>query len=475
MTRINSNVQSLIAQRVMNAQNQSLTRSLERLSTGLRINSGRDDPSGLIASESLRATKVALSAAVDNARRADSVVSVAEGALRETNALLLELEDLMDRSANEGGLSQDEVAANQLQIDSILQSIDRISNSSSFNDIQLLNGDLEFTTSGVDATQIGDVQILSAKIPNGSYRDVVVDVQASSQQASLDYTGGVLTSSVTLDLRSNYGAEMLSFASGTATSAIAFSINANTDMTGIQASANTAGTALYLRSVEFGSDAFISIDVLDGDFDTTSGTTATGLDHGVDGTVIINGATATVNGLKAKVNSGSLNIEMTLSETFAQQTTTPASFQITGGGALFAIAPQVGLTGQESIGIRSISTTSLGSQLTGRLSTLASGQTNDLRSRNFSVGQRIVREAIDQVSSLRGRIGAFQKDTLDTTINSLLVTNENITAAESAIRDADFAVETSAMTRAQILVNSSMLVLQAANQQPASILKLLGG
>jgi flagellin len=246
-------------------------------------------------------------------------------------------------------------------------------------------------------------------------------------------------------------------------------------LTGIQASANTAGTELYLRSVEFGSDAFISIDVLDGDFDTASGATATNLDHGVDGTVIINGATATVNGLKAKVNSGSINIEMTLSETFAQQTTTPASFQITGGGALFAIAPQVGLAGQESIGIRSIGTTSLGSDLTGRLSTLASGQTNDLRSRNFSVGQRIVREAIDQVSSLRGRIGAFQKDTLDTTINSLLVTNENITAAESAIRDADFAVETSAMTRAQILVNSSMLVLQSANQQPATILQLLGG
>ena len=82
--------------------------------------------------------------------------------------------------------------------------------------------------------------------------------------------------------------------------------------------------------------------------------------------------------------------------------------------------------------------------------------------------------AIDELASLRGRLGGFQKDTIATTINSLRVARENITAAESAIRDADFAVETSKLTRAQIMVNSSTVVLQLSNAQPQNVLALLG-
>lgn len=127
MSRINTNMQSLIARRVFDANNALVNRTLTRLSTGLRINTGKDDPSGLIASETLRSQKVAIQAATDNARRADTLLAVAEGGLQEGNSLLLELEDLVDRSASTGGLSSDETKANQLQIDSILQSINRLS------------------------------------------------------------------------------------------------------------------------------------------------------------------------------------------------------------------------------------------------------------------------------------------------------------------------------------------------------------
>ena len=99
---------------------------------------------------------------------------------------------------------------------------------------------------------------------------------------------------------------------------------------------------------------------------------------------------------------------------------------------------------------------------------------NDLAKKNFATAQRIVRAAINEVASLRGRLGAFQKDTLSTTINSLQIARENVTAAESAIRDADFALETSNLTRAQILVSSSTSVLQLANAQPQNALSLLG-
>ena len=140
MSRINTNIQSLLATRVLNKNHTSLNQALERLSTGLRINTGKDDPSGLIASEALRTSKVAITAAIDNAGRANNIVAIAEGGLHEINSLLLELEDLVDRGANEAGLSEDEVNANQLQIDAILQSINRIADTTEFAGRKMLNG-----------------------------------------------------------------------------------------------------------------------------------------------------------------------------------------------------------------------------------------------------------------------------------------------------------------------------------------------
>jgi len=92
MTRINTNVQSMLAQRVLGANNQALNTSLERLSTGLRINRGADDPAGLIASQNLRAEKAGIGTAIENAERADQVVNIAEGGLNEVSSLLTELQ-----------------------------------------------------------------------------------------------------------------------------------------------------------------------------------------------------------------------------------------------------------------------------------------------------------------------------------------------------------------------------------------------
>ena len=91
-----------------------------------------------------------------------------------------------------------------------------------------------------------------------------------------------------------------------------------------------------------------------------------------------------------------------------------------------------------------------------------------------TMAQKVVRESIKEISGLRGRLGAFQKNTVGATIRSLGVSFENTTAAESAIRDADFAAETAALTRSQILVNSSTNVLSIANSQPQNVLQLLG-
>ena len=135
MGRINTNVQSMIAQRVLSQNNQALGGSLERLSTGLRINRGKDDPAGLIAGENLAAEGKSLNQAVTNAERADQIVSIAEGGLQEVSGLLTELQGLLTGSASTAGLSIEERRANQLQIDSILQTIDRVASATNFQEI----------------------------------------------------------------------------------------------------------------------------------------------------------------------------------------------------------------------------------------------------------------------------------------------------------------------------------------------------
>jgi flagellin len=153
---------------------------------------------------------------------------------------------------------------------------------------------------------------------------------------------------------------------------------------------------------------------------------------------------------------------------------TSSTFYITGGGANFQLGSQVSETGIASIGISSVSTGSLGDSFNGYLSTIGSGGTNDLSSNNLSTTQNILNSAIAQVSMLRGRLGAFQTFTIGSTVNSLGVAYENVSAAESAITDTDFAAETSNLTRDQILSQAATTVLQAANSQPDNVLKLLG-
>src|SRR6195952_838466 len=110
MSRINTNVSSLIAQRVLNKNNNSLNTSLQRLSTGLKINSGADDPAGLIASEGLRSEMSGINQAIDNSTRAGNVIATTEGSLSEVANLLLNIKSLVVQAANSGALSQDEIA-----------------------------------------------------------------------------------------------------------------------------------------------------------------------------------------------------------------------------------------------------------------------------------------------------------------------------------------------------------------------------
>jgi len=481
MSRINTNVPSLIAQRVLARQNSMMTQSLERLSTGYKINSGKDDPAGLIAMMGPLNEKVAIQAAVNNISRANNVVAVAEGGLTEINSLLTELEDLIDRSANEAGISTDEREANQLQIDSILDSINRIANSTEFQGRKLLSGDLTYNTSGVtDASSyFQNVSINSAKVPADGYRSVTVEVTASAQLAELAYAASAVTGgTVTVEVVGNLGAETLTFGSGTTVTEMAAAINNSTEITGV--SATLSGTdALYFNSTQYGSSQFVSVRAIEGASYFTalaSGDAGDGKDYGQDATVMINGVSAITDGLRASMRSQALSVDIDLTAAFGTlDSSVDASreFYITGGGANFMISPEVSLAGQASLGLDSVTTGSLGDVRYGYLSSLATGQSNALSSQNYADAQRIVRAAQGSVAELRGRLGAFQKDTLETTANSLAVTLENTEAAISTLRDTDFAQETSNYTRAQILVQAATNSLRMANAAPMNVLALL--
>jgi len=471
MSRINTNVQSLVATRVYNRQYSAQNLALTRLSTGLRINTGKDDPPGLIASEALRSSRTAIKAAQYNIVRAENVVSVAESGLSEINRLLTDLEDLVDKSANEAGLTDAERDANQLEIDAILSSINRIAGATEFQGRKLLSGALEYTTSGVATSSFSSVSILAAKIPNQGYRDVVVNVYASAQLARLVYSGATVANSVTIEVGGNQGNETLSFISGTTIGSIRDAVNQNSELTGV--SAFVSGTSLVFNSTEYGSSQFVSVKAISGSFSVGGGDAGLEKDFGRDVGVTFNGINASSDGLTARVQSSVLSLEIDLTEERALRIGAK-TFQITGGGADFQITPSVTLAGLESIGIPQVSSGRLGRASLGYLSSLATGQANSVNSGNFSTAQRILRVAQTQVAELRGRLGAFQKNILSTMSNSLDVALENTTAAESTIRDADFASETSDLTRSQILVQSASNALRLANIQPQGVLQLLG-
>src|SRR5437763_3842254 len=264
MSRINTNVSSLIAQRVLKKNNDSLNTSLQRLSTGLKINTGADNPAGLIASENLRSEKAGITQAIDNAGRASNIIGTAEGGLSEVSNLLTELQSLVSQSANSGGLSNEEVAANQLQVDSILNTINRISQSTAFQGKKLLNGNYAYTTSGVASTQFDNVQINSARVPVGGTVNVVVQVVTSAQTGQITYANGALTDNVTLEIAGNTGTEQLSFASGTTVSSIATAVNEVTNATGV--SATVCGGALKVNKETYGAYQFVSLKTVAGTF-----------------------------------------------------------------------------------------------------------------------------------------------------------------------------------------------------------------
>ncbi|REJ66869.1 MAG: flagellin [Planctomycetota bacterium] len=682
MTRINTNVPSIVAQQTLQRSNTQLNEALTRLSTGLRINTGKDDPAGLIASEVLRSDIVSVERAITNSERANQLIATADSALGQVSSLLNDIRALVSEAANTGALSEEQIAANQLQVDSSLEAIDRISQTTSFQGRRLLDGSLDFlvdntatvaarasgtvevdlsdgatsdtaavfslsatggvtitalsvgtaansynftivsgssagvsisagteielqfsaaktaadiasainadatlstlfsatvstagaltsaaatapTTSGAFSNQItvsavsggidfNDVGIelttsagastsasysatssvikvdaaagttaadiasaintlaefnatavgtglgtysagtggnLAAVLTGGTAGvtavdnlvieqanfgtaasiAVTVDVDTQATQAQLTYSAGTLAADLVLEVGGSNGFEVFNFGSSTTIDQIASAINLVSDATGVTATVD--GSDLDFTSSKFGSDEFVSVRALSGTFETfNTGATSSEREAGTDISARINGVQATGDGLKATINTSTLDLSFNVNSTVADGE--QLSFTITGGGAVFQLGPDVVSNQQARVGIRGVSSATLGG-VEGTLFELRSGGAKALDTDATGAG-KVVEEVITAVTSLRGRLGAFQKATLETNIFSLTEQLENLTEAESSIRDADFAAESAKLTRAQILVQSGTSVLAIANQNPQNVLALLG-
>ncbi|MBI1304878.1 MAG: flagellin, partial [Phycisphaera sp.] len=340
---------------------------------------------------------------------------------------------------------------------------------------------------------ISDITVNSIKLSDsGAARSVTVTVTQSAQRAAVALSTGATflnggSGAVTFEIAGERGSQLFTFASGTTIANVAAAINDFSEALG--ATASVSGSVVAIRSTNFGSDQFLRVrEVANAnasrsyirqvnDAGALTGTASDDIkDFGRDARVNINGVVATARGLNARVALDGFDVSVSLRGTGSGTINTVGgsrTFQITGGGADFNLSPDVNLAGKVSLGIETVSSSNLGNAALGYLSELKSGGTANVENGNLTKAQEILDAATKQVSSIRGRLGAFTKNVVGSTVNSLSVALENTMAAESAIRDTDFAAETAAMTRNQILVQASTQALALSNSAPQSVLSLM--
>jgi flagellin len=327
-------------------------------------------------------------------------------------------------------------------------------------------------TVGSVGTAINGLAAFNATVTSGSGNTFVSsDYQTVNNPLSGGVNAGandVLSADLVVKVSGSKGAEVFTFQSGTTLNQFVSAVNLVSDATGVQA-ANNGGT-LELRSTGYGSAAVVDVEVLsEGTGGTFGSTLSAPRATGTDIAATVNGVTANGKGNTLSVNTTTLDLSMTVND----GSSTAVTLSITGGGAVFQLGPQVVSNQQARIGIGSVNTAELGG-VDGRLYQLRSGNDSDLAT-DPNRATLIVDAALNRITSLRGRLGAFQRTTLETNVASLNDTVTNLVDAESSIRDADFAAETARLTRAQILVQSGTQVLAIANQNPQNVLALLRG
>ncbi len=489
MLTVNSNISGLIAQNNLARSSSRLSTSLERLSTGMKINRAVDDPAGLVISEYQRAQLAGLDRAITNIDRATSFAQTADGGLAEINGLLTELRGLAIDSANQGSLDGTALAANQAQVQNLLTSIDRIANTTKFGNQTVLDGSRGLQgfvdNPATKFLQAGDPNVLKINGATAASSVYTVTVTTQAAKTKLD---AVQMSAATINGDENLliNGVVVALTNGMTGSQIIERINQYAGQTGFTASnigLSGANPRVHLEANDYGNKALtVYSDRPNGVVgNDTSGFGAANVvmpGADVDGTIArVIGGTTTGNTAatgKGSVLTGEFGHDGSLLSVDMGNLavgSTPVSLIVSDQSSRF----QVGAFGddQATLALSRSASDGLGigaGTIFGNLSKI------DVRRADYAAdAQLLIDRAVVEISSMRGTIGAFQAQTLAKTQNNLKSQFENMSSAESTLRDTDFAKEITKFTNEQIRQQASTTVLGLANQNAQQVLALLSG
>jgi flagellin len=479
---INTNVMSLNAQRNLSTSANQLATSLQRLSSGLRINSAKDDAAGLAISDRLTSQINGLNVAARNANDGISLAQTAEGDLAQIGNNLQRMRELAVQAANASNSASDRAALNA-EVQQLAEEIDRVAQASAFNGVKLLDGSFQAQTFQVGANATATDQITVSSIANARSNSLGAYNGFSSQNVTVtDGAAGTFTVDT--------GTGPIALAGGadiaTDARAIVNAINAS-GIQGLSATANentatgtnagaTGGAGITGGTVHFTLNGIqINVNV------TTNDTT-----NVANAVASINAASAST-GVRATENGGGIvltaadgrNITV---EGFDDNGTDATLGDLGLGGAELAATKTgsfnidyVAPNGVESITFGGDIVTSLGTAANAVQQTgTAIAAINVLTAENARNALASIDAALSQISSARAALGATQ-NRFQSVVASLQTTAENLTASRSRIQDADFAAETAALTKAQILQQAGTAMVAQANSAPQNVLSLLRG
>jgi len=242
-TNLLVNIGSLRGQQALQRAESALAISIRNLSSGIRIHSGRDDPVGFVASTAMQTEITSLNQAIANCQKASSVIATVDSALGHVSSLINDLRALVTQAANTGGEVPETLISLQIQADAIVDTINFISATTSFQGQRLLDGSLDFTTFGLDNSKISLLNIHQASFQGRTERDIVVQVHEPARRAELFYPYGALRGDTTLTVGGRGGREAFSFDRDASVQDIANAVNRISDSTGVAASVFARSTA----------------------------------------------------------------------------------------------------------------------------------------------------------------------------------------------------------------------------------------
>jgi len=450
---INTNIASLTAQRNLNGSQNSLATSLQRLSTGLRINSAKDDAAGLAISERFTTQIRGLNQAIRNANDGVSFAQTAEGALSTAGDALQRIRELAVQSINDTNSSADRQALNN-EVSQLIAEVNRISSSTQFNGQNILDGSLSTLTFQVGANQGQTIQVTGVDTRGSQLGASFVDGTSVAVSDLAALTDDVTINGIAVDL-SGVGA-------GTTINDVITQVNAvssDSGVTALKQSTVTSSTVVYTENTAGGS------------------ITLNGVSIALDNVSNAN--------VEAAINAFSTQTGVTVSAVGANLTfsnTDGADIIIADGatGVLDAAGDETYSAGIKLVSDVGGSITTAGTDIldigfTAATQTLTTNTLNGANVLNSAAANEALLTldfALQQVSGLRAELGAVQTR-FESTITNLSVTSENLSAARSRIRDADFAAETAELTRSQILQQAGIAILSQANALPQNVLALL--